>query len=335
MLRFPAVPAIFVCHGWLPWPEAPPRFPSIRRYVAVDTLRRDRLVLEHGIGPRMVEIVENFVDTDRFARRTTPLPSRPRRALLFSNQAGQNPLSTAVSEVCGARGLELETVGLRSGRPVSDPEAMLPGFDLVFARGRSALEAMAVGAAVILCDVEGDGPLVTSENFDRLRTLNFGLGALQRPIAAGRLAAAVDRYDPADAARVCEEVRSRCGLPTAVEHLLRIYGEVLAEDRPPDSGTIELAASRYLEWLGPFIERQIATEITDAVRAATGADPRQDQGRHDSHHELAAVEERLAMTTDSLRVLQRSPFFRTRASLLRVAPLVRLYTLFTRRPPPD
>lgn len=333
MLRFPAVPAIFVCHGWLPWQEAPPRFPSIRRYVAVDTLRRDRLVLEHGIAPQMVEIVENFVDLDRFARRTTPLPSQPRRALLFSNQAGQNPLSTAVGEVCAARGLELETIGLRSGRPVSHPEAMLAEFDLVFARGRSALEAMAVGAAVILCDVEGDGPLVTSEDFDRLRALNFGLGALQRPLDAGRLAAALDRYDPMDAARVCDEVRSGCGLPSAVEQILTIYEEVLAEHQPPDSGAIELAASRYLEWLGPFIERQIVTEITDAVRDATDAAARHDQRRDESHHELAEVAERLAMTTDSLRVLQRSPFFRARASLLRVGPLVRLYRRLTRPRP--
>lgn len=334
MLRFPAVPAIFVCHGWLPWQEAPPRFPSIRRYVAVDTLRRDRLVLEHGIAPQMVRIVENFVDVDRFARRIPPLPSQPRRALLFSNQAGQNPLSSVVREVCGARGLELETVGVRSGRPVSDPEAILPEFDVVFARGRSALEAMAVGAAVILCDVEGDGPLVTSEDFDRLRALNFGLGALRSPLDAGRLAAALDRYDASDAARVCEQVRSRCGLPSAVEHLSRIYGEVLAEHQAPDSRAIELAASRYLEWLGPFTEQQLVGEITNAVRDATAAAASHGQRRVEPHDELAEVVERLAMTNDSLRVLERSPFFRARASLLRVGPLVRLYRHLARRSPP-
>ena len=40
MLQFPHVPAIYVCHGWLPWEELPPVFPSIRRYVAVDDLCR-------------------------------------------------------------------------------------------------------------------------------------------------------------------------------------------------------------------------------------------------------------------------------------------------------
>ena len=34
LLHFAGVPAIYFCHGWLPWEEAPPRFPRIRRFVA-------------------------------------------------------------------------------------------------------------------------------------------------------------------------------------------------------------------------------------------------------------------------------------------------------------
>ena len=49
LLRFPGVPAVYFCHGWLPWEEAPPRFPRILRYVAVDHTVRDRLQIEHGI----------------------------------------------------------------------------------------------------------------------------------------------------------------------------------------------------------------------------------------------------------------------------------------------
>lgn len=285
MMRFPEVPAIFVCHGWLPWQEAPPRFPTIRRYVVVDTLRRDRLVLEHGIAPEMVEIVGNFVDLDRFVRRHEPLPSRPRRALLFSNNAGENELSAAVREACSSRGLELEIVGLESGRPVSRPELLLPEFDLVFARGRAALEAMAAGAAVVLCDVEGDGPLVTSGNFDVLKTLNFGIGALQRPFDARRLAAAVDGYDPADAGRVCERVRAKCGLPEAVGHVVRIYEDAIARHRPGASReeTASIAGSRYLEWLGPFVEQQVLASTAEAVRATSEAAARSEQQRIHLH----------------------------------------------------
>src|SRR4051812_40372726 len=42
MLRFPDVPAVYFCHGWLPWEEMAPLFPSVRRYVAVDDLCVER-----------------------------------------------------------------------------------------------------------------------------------------------------------------------------------------------------------------------------------------------------------------------------------------------------
>jgi len=68
LLRFPRVPAVFVCHGWLPWEEAPPRFPRILRYVAVDWTCRDRLLFEHGIPEETIRVLLNAVDLERFAQ---------------------------------------------------------------------------------------------------------------------------------------------------------------------------------------------------------------------------------------------------------------------------
>src|SRR2546429_10010020 len=56
MLRFPGVPAVYFCHGWLPWEENPPRFPRILCYVAVDHLCRDRLLFEHGIDRKSTRL---------------------------------------------------------------------------------------------------------------------------------------------------------------------------------------------------------------------------------------------------------------------------------------
>ena len=39
-------------------------------------------------------------------------------------------------------------------------------YDIVFAKARAAIEAMAVGAAVIVCDFDGVGPMVSTENVD-------------------------------------------------------------------------------------------------------------------------------------------------------------------------
>lgn len=309
MLRFPAVPALFVCHGWLPWQEAPPRFPSLLRYVAVDTLRRDRLVLEHGIPEDKVAILPNFVDLDRFRPRP-PLPAKPRRALLFSNHGGPQTFAPAVEEACARAGIELTAIGRAAGREEAKPETILPDFDLVFARGRAALEAMAVGAAVILCDVEGAGPLVESGSFDALRALNFGLGALRPPVEPDRLLAEIRRYDPADAARIQARVRREAGRREAVESLVRLYRDVIEEGAAlqgePHLRACLDAAARYLTWLGPTFDRT-QDELLSSQEA-----------HHQTRQELAA-------TRRTLEVLESSPFSRLRARLLAWRPLVSAY----------
>ncbi|HSS47480.1 MAG TPA: glycosyltransferase, partial [Thermoanaerobaculia bacterium] len=181
LLHFQGVPAVFVSHGWAPWEEAPPRFPRILRYVAVDYTTRERLVSESGILPERVEVVLNFVDLDRFQPRG-PLPAAPRRALVFSNQASEANYLPVVREACSRLGIAPDVAGVAAGRPVAAPEALLPGYDVVFAKGRAALEAMAVGAAVVLCDQAGAGPMVTMKNFDRLRPLNFGIRTLRERV---------------------------------------------------------------------------------------------------------------------------------------------------------
>src|SRR5450631_573101 len=44
LLRFPNTPAIYYCHGWIPWQEAALKHPNILRYVAVDDVCRERLI---------------------------------------------------------------------------------------------------------------------------------------------------------------------------------------------------------------------------------------------------------------------------------------------------
>lgn len=314
MLRFPRVPALYVCHGWLPWEEAPPRFPSLLHYVAVDALRRDRLVLEHGIPDERVTILHNFVDLDRFRPRP-PLPPRPRRALLLSNQASSRTFIPVVERACAASGLELTVAGFAAARSEERPEVILPSFDLVFARGRSALEAMAVGAAVVLCDIEGCGPLVGPDNFDSLRDLNFGMGALRPPVEEARLRAEIARYDPDDAGRVRDRVRREAGRLEAVERLLGLYEGLLAA-APSLSGEEHAracleAASRYLSWLGPAVgtggERLAAAET-----------------------ELASTRRELATTMEVLQALERSPFARLRGRLLGLRPLAATYRALRR-----
>ena len=73
--------------------------------------------------------------------------------------------------------------------------------------------------------------MVTSARFDELRPLNFGFEALRDPLGPEPLLREIARYDPEDAARVRDLLRSRAGLVPAVESLVAIYHEAIAEHR--------------------------------------------------------------------------------------------------------
>jgi hypothetical protein len=228
LLHFPGVPAVYVCHNWAAWTDEPPKFPRVLRYVAVDHTCRDRLALEHGIPAEKLRVRLNFVDLSRFKPRP-PLPARPRRALVFSNYASDETHLRPIREACARAGLELDAVGLGVGNASAEPEALLGNYEIVFAKGRAAIEAMAVGAAVVVCDAKGLGPMVTAAEFDRLRALNFGVRTLRGPLDPELIAREVARYDPRDAAEVSRRVRAVAGRELAVDGMVALYEEVIAE----------------------------------------------------------------------------------------------------------
>ena len=247
---FPLTPAISLCHGWTPWEETPVQHPAIRRYVAVSVLTRERLIAENGIPTQKVRLVPNFVDLERFPSRE-PLPQRPTRALAFSNHARAGGWFEAVRTACEARGITLEAAGRDSGRPLDDPGTVLHDYDLVFAKGRSAIEAMAVGAAVIICDLEGCGPLVGPEEYDRAQRANFGHLVMRQSHHSTYLGEQIDRYDAGAAAAVSDLVRSSLARDRVLPRLLQVYEEAISdlETHPHTLEESRQAEQRYLQWI--------------------------------------------------------------------------------------
>ncbi|PYT13342.1 MAG: hypothetical protein DMG59_20700, partial [Acidobacteria bacterium] len=114
MTWFPVAPAVYFCHGWLPWEEAPLHFPRILRYVAVDELCRERLIAEGGIAADRIDLILNFFDESLFPRRE-PLPAWPRKALVFSNTFDENSDLPVLRKACERCGIELHAVGIAMG----------------------------------------------------------------------------------------------------------------------------------------------------------------------------------------------------------------------------
>jgi hypothetical protein len=204
-------------------------------------------VSEHGIAPERVDVVLNAVDLRRFPRRA-PLPARPARALIFSNSSGERGAHVkAIRDACARTGIRVEIAGFKSGKTLERPEETLAAYDIVFAKARAALEAAAVGTAVILCDVAGAGPMVTTANVAALRRLNFGMRALRETATADGIAREIARYDGADAAAVSKHVREEAGLEA------QVYVDVLAETRAGEADVeAEMrAAAAFLRGLSP------------------------------------------------------------------------------------
>jgi hypothetical protein len=266
LLRFPHAPAVYVCHDWYFSKDAPPRFPRVLRYVAVDSACRDKLVFEHGVPEGRVSVLLQFVDLEKFRPRP-PLPARPRRALVLCNQTEENAHLEAARAACRRAGVSLDVYGLGVGRPVENPETLLAGYDVVFAKARTALEALAVGAWVVVYWWRRLGPPVTLSDFDRLRRDNFGLramGAQLTPEEFGRgVEEALARYDPAEAARVSERVRAEAGRESIVAEFVGLYESAIAEHAaagaPRDEEAEARAAASYVRALTLSRARQYDT----------------------------------------------------------------------------
>lgn len=246
LAMFPDTPAIYACHGCLPWQETPPVHPRILQYLAVNEAVRDHLAFAAGIPQDQITLALNFVDLERFQPRPT-LPARPSKALVFSNYASEANYVGVIRECCARRGISVDVIGYASGNPSNAPEAVLGDYHLIFARGRAAIEAIAVGAAVICCDHEGMSELVTPGNLEYLRRNNFGLRILDRPLRADLFDAQLDRYDPADAAEASARIRASAGLDLGAARIVECYERVIERWRASGERASESAPlSRYL-----------------------------------------------------------------------------------------
>lgn len=254
MATFPECPAIWFCHSLDEFDRAP-RLGMIWRYVAVDLTRRQFLI-ECGAPPDRVEILHNAVDLARVPPRAAPLPATPKTALAFSKHSGHMPSLLAA---CRGLGIQFAALGKGAGEIVANPEQTMVRNDIVFATGRSAIEALCAGCAVIVADGRGLLGMVTTRNYRVMRNNNFGSGAavLWREATHPALVSEIRRYDPADAAEVTARIRADADLEVAANRVEQLYREAVAAPRPGWSSADTREARGFIDnwpvnplWLG-------------------------------------------------------------------------------------
>lgn len=281
VIGLPGVPAVYCCHGATRF-DAQPRHPRIVLYTAMSGSMKIRMAVESNIPEDMIEVVHNAVDLDRF-RIVREATERPRRALVYNRMASARTLlGSAIVKAAELRGIEVDFS--RSGedlRTIRAPEDVLVDYDIVFASGKSAIDALACGCAVIVISgtangwaPAGLGDLVTPENFHGLRAANFAAPVNAPPATASTVGAEMDKYDRQRVRETGLIARSLTDLDEMVDRYLSIYGRAI--ERAPaaaDKRAERDAAHHYLRSLTSWMElaEQRRTEMgassaTEAVQ---------------------------------------------------------------------
>jgi glycosyltransferase involved in cell wall biosynthesis len=269
----PGVPALYHCHGAV-WRESVPKHPRIYRHLAVSTTLAERIAVEFNLAPDTITVLANSVDVARF-RRVRSLPRRPARALFFnSRHRPDSDTLAAIREAAARLQMDLDCVGALFGRTTSEPENLLPEYDVVFASGRSAIEAIACGCAVVVLGRTSCGDLVRLENFASLRDRNFSIAVNSPPPSPDRIVAALERFSAEECGAVSARLRQEADFGRTVDALLVIYEQIVEQHRraEPDPAAEMRAMVRYLRKLVPLIkmtDRALDGEWASPTRADT------------------------------------------------------------------
>lgn len=265
--RLPRTPLVFVTHSWAISLEDPLAELGAGAFVALNDFTQRRLAAHEATQGREVlrltqPVTISFADGARI-----PLGPVPRRAVAVSRRMRYLPPRLAAA--CAAAGIEFDWLG-GSDRQSADAREEMRTHDIVFAVGRTALEAMALGRAVFVVDDTSQGDWIGAATHRWLEADGFtGFGAQDPPEP---LATALASYDPG----LGQEARALAVHHHAAQNhaaaLVGLYHRVA--DSPgaavPTPGLALLAAERFeLEARAVRAEWRLAEESRRAAELET------------------------------------------------------------------
>ncbi len=247
VMGLPGVPAIHHCIGSR-WAVVLPVHPRIYRHVVPSADAAHWVAGHPGVAGDRIAILPNPVDLQRFAT-VRVAPERPQR-LLFHDDLVQpdSAAVTAVRAAAGELGLAVDVIGRGVGRVVDNPEALLPGYDIVCAAGRSAIEALATGCAVVIVGAGRCAGMVDPESFDRLHAADFSPAADAPAATSECLRQALAGYSAAACGTLAARIRPLADITAYAVRLEAIYREAIAAHAAAaeDLDAEQRAAGAYL-----------------------------------------------------------------------------------------
>ena len=246
ILGFPMTPAILHLHGFLPALEKPFRHPRIRRYLTTAESISRHWSSSYELSPDLFLTIPNHIDLDRFHQKKNP-PDQPAKALLYSNANFSLEQLEILRNACAEREITLELAGLCKGSDgiLLKPEDLLPKYDLVFAVGRSALEAAACGCGVIPVYLDMAEEMLLPETYKKLRGQNLAPRLFKHhKLSKEWVEMQLLRWNSNLVMQVSEMVRESANLGGTVSLLEKIYINACTEHatHPCSSWEVEMEA---------------------------------------------------------------------------------------------
>ncbi|WP_264565658.1 glycosyltransferase [Flavobacterium sp. N3904] len=257
---FKFTPVVYFIHDRTSAFDYPFRHKNILKYIAVDYNCKERYCIENGFKEKDIEVVYNWANVDRF-RLKQKINSHPKKALVFSNYLDENNIYPEIKEACVELGIEIEIIGSLSGNPCTKPEQILSKYDLVFAKAKAAIEAMATGAAVIVCDYRGLGGMVTSSNVKHFRDFNFGMKLMSKEPTKNNLIEEIKKYDSSEIIKVSEYIIKESDFLSVVSRLEVIYTELILEFKNEKRGNYNSTFFRNIFIYKVVLRSLILTQI--------------------------------------------------------------------------
>jgi hypothetical protein len=165
----------------------PPQLCNVVDLIVVLSDRYERIVRACGVTAPVLRL-RVPIDIDRLVPLGA-IRERPRRTVMLGNYGERYE---QVSEVWGRDGVEVRRVG--GDVQTYEVATAVADADIVVAKGRAALDAMACGRAVYVYDIFGGDGWVTPECYAALEADNFAGQATDRIIDAATLSADLSAY---------------------------------------------------------------------------------------------------------------------------------------------
>lgn len=213
---FRRTPAVYAWQGEDPQHELPPTHSRIGRYAS-------------GIDPSSELIKSAGIDSSRYRRVPTPVdlssaaadpfawPRRRIRKAVLCAEIG--PLREQLSAACEEEGIELDV----------ERRQLLGEYELAFASGRLAIEALAAGCSVIATGPNGIGEAVTEDSYEAAKARNF-LPDPARPAFDERaLGVELACLRVNDTTALADRVGEDFNLENSVKAWIELYEEAIAE----------------------------------------------------------------------------------------------------------